>query len=66
MRNFIKFGLAKLGSVFLVIEALFLIDILITILVWPKIYLGSWIGLVLLTLLNIVLIIEWYGERRIR
>ena len=63
MIGFIKFGLAKLGSVFLVIEALFLIDILVTILVWPKIYLGFWIGLVLLTLLNIVLIIEWYGER---
>ena len=64
MINFIKFGLAKSGAMFPIYEVLFLLDILVFICHRENVLI--WIGIVLLGLYNIILLIEYYGERRIR
>jgi len=64
MIGFIKFGLAKNGAMFLISEVLFLLDILIFVCHRENVW--TWIGIVLLGLYNIIMLIDYYGERRIR
>lgn len=61
MLGFFKFGLAKNGSIFLVSEVLFLLDILSIILHRENIWI--WIGIVCLGLYNVIMLIEYIGER---
>ena len=63
MISFIKFGLAKSRAIFPVCEALFLLDILVFIFNLENVW--TWIGIVLLGLYNIIMLIEYYGERRV-
>ena len=62
MTNFIKFGLEKSGAMFLISEVLFLLDILVIVLHRENIW--TWIGFVLLGLYNIIMLIEYIGERK--
>ena len=62
MTNFIKFGLAKSGAMFLISEVLFLLDILVIVLHRENVW--TWIGLVLLGLYNVIMLIEYIGERK--
>lgn len=62
MIGFIKFGLAKFGALFTICEALFLGDILAFIINRENVW--TWVGLVLLTLFNVAMIIEYYYESR--
>ena len=61
MVNFIKFGLNKSGAMFLISEVLFLLDILFIVLHRENVW--TWIGLVLLGLYNLIMLIEYIGER---
>ena len=61
MIGFIKFGLAKSGAMFPVCEVLFLLDILVFIFNLENVW--TWIGIVLLGLYNIIMFIEYLGER---
>ena len=61
MIGFIKFGLAKHGSMFPICEVLFLLDILVFICHQENVM--TWIGIILLGLYNIIMLIEYIGER---
>ena len=61
MIGFIKFGLAKSGAMFLVCEVLFLLDILVFICHRENVW--TWVGIILLGLYNIIMLIEYIGER---
>ena len=63
--NLIKFGLAKLGSLFLVIEVLFLFDLITLAIFWDKANVWIWVSTVLFILYHIILVIEWYGAKRL-
>ena len=61
MIGFIKFGLAKSGAMFPVCEVLFLLDILVFICHRENVW--TWVGIVLLGLYNVIMLIEYIGER---
>ena len=61
MIGFIKFGLAKSGAMFPVCEVLFLLDILVFIFNLENVW--TLVGIILLGLYNIIMLIEYIGER---
>jgi hypothetical protein len=61
MIGFIKFGLVKSGAMFLICEVLFLLDILVFICHRENVW--TWVGIILLGLYNIIMLIEYIGER---
>ena len=61
MISFFKFGLAKNGTMFPICEVLFLLDILVFICHRENVW--TWIGIILLGLYNVIMLIEYYGER---
>ena len=66
MRSFVKFGIKTSGAMFIVCEILFLVNLLLIIVVpFADLTIWTWIGIVLLGLYNIIMLIEYYGERRV-
>ena len=61
MISFIKFGLAKSGVMFQICEVLFLGDLLVFACHRENVW--TWVGIVLLGLYNVILLIEYYGEK---
>ena len=61
MISFIRFGIKEAGGMFIASELLFLLDIIAIIFFGGNLLLG--IGVVMLGLYNVIMLIEYIGER---